>query len=93
MRRQRRYRRFLGKDVTLVAGFKCSNGVVICADTHYTGPSIKFAAPKMWTDRDRTVVAGACNDVGYLRMAVDEISERLENLSQWSRTSVKQARW
>jgi len=77
--------------VTLVAGFRCKNGVVICADTQHTGTYTKFAAPKLWTDRNRVIVAGACTDVGYLKMAVDEVIERFENLSQWTESSVKKA--
>ena len=65
-------RRLPRKDMTLVAGFRCKNGVVICADTQHTGTYIKFVAPKLWTDRNRVIVAGACTDVMYLKMAVDE---------------------
>jgi 20S proteasome alpha/beta subunit len=79
------------KNVTLVAGFRCKNGVVICADTQHTGTYIKFAAPKLWTDRNRTIIAGASSDVVYLKMAVDEIIERFENLPQWTESSVKKA--
>jgi hypothetical protein len=77
--------------VTLVAGFRCKNGVVICADTQHTGTYIKFAAPKLWTDRNRAIVAGACTDVVYLKMAVDEVIERFEALVQWTESSVKKA--
>jgi hypothetical protein len=84
-------RRLPREAVTLVAGFRCKNGVVICADTLHTGTSVKFVAPKLWTDRNRAIVAGACNDVVYLRMAVDEVSDQLEQLPQWTQSSVKKA--
>jgi 20S proteasome alpha/beta subunit len=84
-------RRLPRKNVTLVAGFRCKNGVVICADTQHTGTYIKFAAPKLWTDRNRTIIAGACTDVVYLKMAVNEVIERFENLAQWTESSVKKA--
>jgi len=77
------------KNVTLVAGFRCKNGVVLCADSQHTGQYIKFVAPKVWTDRNRVVVAGACTDVVYLKMAVDELIERFENLTQWTESSVR----
>lgn len=77
--------------MTLVAGFRCSNGVVICADTQHTGSYVKFAAPKLWTDRSRTIVAGACTDVVYLKMAVDELSDKFEHLKQWTEISVRKA--
>ena len=75
--------------MTLVAGFRCKNGVVICADTQHTGTYVKFVAPKLWTDRNRVIVAGACTDVTYLKMAVDEVIERFENLARWTESSVK----
>jgi hypothetical protein len=84
-------RRLTRQCVTIVAGFKCKNGVVICADTQHTGASVKFTAPKLWTDQDRGIVAGACNDVTYLRMAVDEVSDRFEKLSRWTQPGVKKA--
>ena len=39
----------------------------------------------------QAIVAGACNDVVYLRMAVDEVSDQLEQLPQWTQSSVKKA--
>jgi 20S proteasome alpha/beta subunit len=84
-------RRLQRESVTLVAGFKCKNGVVICADTQHTGNYVKFAAPKLWTDRSRTIVAGACNDVVYLKMAVDELSTTFEHLKQWTEISIRKA--
>jgi 20S proteasome alpha/beta subunit len=77
--------------VTLVAGFRCKNGVLICADSQHTGSYVKFAAPKLWTDRNRAIVAGACTDVVYLKMAVDEISDKFEHLKRWTEKSVNGA--
>jgi len=84
-------RRLPREAVTLVAGFRCKNGVLICADTQHTGSYVKFAAPKLWTDRNRAIVAGACTDVVYLKMAVDELSDKFEHLKQWTESSAKKA--
>src|SRR5207302_603118 len=37
------------------------------------------------------IVAGACTDVGYLKMAVYEVSEKLEKLTQWTENNVREA--
>ena len=83
--------RLARKCVTLVAGFRCKNGVVLCADSQHTGQYIKFVAPKVWTDRNRSIIAGACTDVVYLKMAVDEVIEQFESLTQWTESSVRKA--
>src|SRR5438552_15359344 len=84
-------RRLPREAVTLVAGFRCKNGVLICADTQHPGSYVKFAAPKLWTDRRRAIVAGACTDVGYLKLAVYEVSVKLEKLKQWTENNVREA--
>jgi hypothetical protein len=39
--------------VTIGIGFKCIDGIVICADTQITVPeSHTYYAPKIWDDRD-----------------------------------------
>ena len=51
----------------------------------------KFKAPKVWTDKNRAIIAGACNDDNYLQMTVDEVVDNLEDLTVWTHKSIKKA--
>jgi hypothetical protein len=64
--------------VTIAAGFHCTDGIVICADTELTvGDRLKLAGEKVWrTGADDLPVAVAITGAGsvpYLRMVRDKI--------------------
>src|SRR5437867_3882659 len=77
--------------MTIVAGFKCKNGVVLLADTEHTATSTKFNAPKMWSDGDRSIVANAgAND--YTKDAIDELSLKFsQRKMKWTAATVRTA--
>lgn len=77
--------------MTIVAGFKCKNGVVIFADTEHTAGSTKFNAPKMWTDENRSMIATAGTD-DYTKNAIDDLSDKFNSRKmKWTSEGVRQA--
>lgn len=66
--------------MSIVAGFVCTDGLLICADTETSVSSGKFNASKVHRMEQREVcdylVAGAGN-TGYIGMARDVISEKI----------------
>ena len=67
------------RQMTIAAGFVCSNGLVLCADTEYTG-SIRQTGPKVWvreTDSYTLAVAGA-GDSALIRLVRNRLFERVD---------------
>ncbi len=67
--------------MTIAAGFKCTDGLVLCSDTEYTWDSVlKLPGPKIYTHREPSfslAFAGA-GDVDFIRMAVQRIVNALK---------------
>jgi hypothetical protein len=63
--------------MTIAAGMRCSDGIVICADTENTDGNFKRQKNKIWGTRERLLVTGA-GAVSYLKMAADKLSARIE---------------
>lgn len=64
--------------MTIAAGFVCRNGLVLCADTEYTG-STKHSGAKLWARSDGPLglaIVGAGDPV-LIRLARDRIHERV----------------
>lgn len=69
------------KRMTIAAGFTCKNGLVLCADTEYTG-SIRQRGPKVWIkdtgDHSRfTVALAGAGDAALIRLVRNRLFERV----------------
>lgn len=59
--------------MTIAAGIRCHDGLVICADTQHTKGESKYNRPKIWAnDRDLVVTGSGLSD--YMKMAFDKFS-------------------
>jgi hypothetical protein len=72
--------------MTIAAGFRCADGVLLASDTLYSSDRHQFG-PKLWVLRedDPTIVFGGSGIVGTLLRARDEIGDRFsggESVSQ-----------
>jgi len=68
------------KAVTIAAGFRCSDGVVVCTDTEHTTGGGKFNADKLFpgeiVGRCKLAVAGS-GDSDYIKIAAEEMISAL----------------
>lgn len=71
--------------MTIAAGFQFNGGILICADSQFSSPSIKFFDTKLselhnsdesGTDVVNTVVGMAGTD-GYMQMVVDKVEDAI----------------
>lgn len=61
--------------MTIAAGVRCIDGIVICADTEHTSGDGKFEKPKVFGHDDWLMVTGAGYS-DYMNMAFDKLYER-----------------
>lgn len=77
------------KRMAIVAGFKCSDGILLASDTLYSGAVQNQHGPKLWVlhDNDPVVVfGGAARSVAALTRARDEIRRKIRPGSSLQRT-------
>src|SRR5690242_6632496 len=70
--------------MTIAAGFRCRDGIVLGTDTQYTlGGLLRADGPKLFNIAERSdlsmVIAGA-GSVPFMRMAVEEIKTALTTI-------------
>lgn len=63
--------------MTIAAGIRCSDGLVICADTEITEGNFKSDKPKIWNYGDCLIVTGSGTS-DYIKMAFDKLSAILK---------------
>jgi len=69
-----------GKSMTIAAGFRCYDGVVLCTDSEHTVGQSKFYEKKIFridAENATAFLAGAGHDV-YIKSAADEIASAIE---------------
>ncbi len=72
--------------MTIAAGFNCSDGILLCADTQYTTPGIsKLRASKLFREEHangaRTAIA-VIGNIAYARMIMQHIERGIGQLPQ-----------
>jgi 20S proteasome alpha/beta subunit len=83
------------RDVTIAAGFRCRNGVVLCADSRITVPNIsKYEEPKIATLLGIAKAAFYTfeGDVGFSKMAIEMLAEKMHEAEVDGRSMVKALR-
>ncbi len=67
------------KAVTIVAGFNCTDGIVICADTEHNAGVSKFERRKIvhFDDEECSVRFGYAGNTDYTDMAIDKMRRSL----------------
>ena len=68
-----------GKSMTIAAGFRCRDGVVLCTDSEHTAGESKFYEKKIFEAKSENAtvyVAGAGHDI-YIRSAAQEIESEM----------------
>ena len=65
-------------DMTIAAGIRCSDGIIICADTEHTGDVSKFQETKIIPIEDHTVITGA-GSTDYILMTADKLRDELKS--------------
>lgn len=66
--------------MTIAAGFVCSNGLVLCADTEYTG-SIRQTGQKVWIrehDNSYVLALAGAGDTALIRLVRNRLFERVD---------------
>ena len=59
--------------MTIAAGIRCSDGIVICADTQHTQGNMKFDQTKIWGVGDHLLMTGA-GAANLMKMAFDKLA-------------------
>jgi hypothetical protein len=62
--------------MTIAAGVRCGDGIVVCADTEHTAGEGKYDRPKIFGHGDWLLLSGA-GWSDYTKMAFDKLCERL----------------
>lgn len=60
--------------MTIAAGFHCSDGIVLCADTEHEDYVGKYQREKIFNFQNRVIVTGA-GDSDYIKMAFNKLCE------------------
>jgi len=74
--------------MTVAVGFRCTDGIVLAADSELTFGSAKLSGPKAWSysyspaRADFRVGIVGAGDHGYIQFAADQIDQRLRALTQ-----------
>jgi hypothetical protein len=78
--------------MTMAAGIRCSDGLVVCADTEVTEGVTKSDRTKIWKERDFLIVTGSGTS-DYIKMAFDKLAAasrvNLPNDSDTAREAVE----
>lgn len=81
------------RNMTLVAGFKCSDGFVIAADTEITYGSVRFQSHKLANfygqGKSYDIVIGGAGDGVYIDATCQKIRDALANLPSPSFANIK----
>src|SRR5687767_5263754 len=67
--------------MSIVAGFTCYDGLLLCSDTKYSGTTQTKDGPKLWlvhADEPAVVFGGASDHVGALHAAHEAVRGRLK---------------
>ena len=87
----RKQRPLTGAPMTIAAGFRYDNGLLLCADTQYTS-QIKFRGskilPKSYSDGSKSVFVIIGNP-RYARMCVNVVEDTISDLEKDERTISK----
>ncbi len=62
------------KSMTIAAGIRCSDGIVICADTQHTQGNMKFDQTKVWGVGDYLLMTGS-GASNLMKMAFDKLAQ------------------
>jgi len=73
------------QQMTIAAGFHCSDGIVICADTEQTDQMGKYQREKIFNFQDQLILTGAGHS-DFIKMAFDKLCDEYR-LSQPSNPS------
>ncbi len=65
------------KAMTVAAGFLCSDGIILCADSEHSDEITKFQRSKVYRFGKNLVLTGA-GQISYIRMAFDKLSDKYE---------------
>ena len=63
--------------MTVAAGFLCSDGIILCADSEHSDEITKFQRSKVYRFGKNLVLTGA-GQISYIRMAFDKLSDKYE---------------
>jgi 20S proteasome alpha/beta subunit len=81
--------------MTIAAGFKCSDGIVLAADTEYTLNTVKIYGPKIFelpgAIHDPHVVLAGAGDVPFIQMTVELLDRELAKLQSVPQSSHQKA--
>lgn len=64
-------------DMTIAAGIRCSDGIIVCADTEHTGDVNKFQESKIISIEDHTFITGA-GATDYILMTAEKLKDELK---------------
>jgi 20S proteasome alpha/beta subunit len=67
------------KAMTVAAGFVCSDGIILCADSEHSDDIAKFQRPKVFRFGDNLVLTGAGTNSSYIRMAFDKLCDEYKS--------------
>jgi hypothetical protein len=65
--------------MTIAAGFVCTDGIVICADTEYANSIAKEYRSKIWRSRHGDCVIAAAGDEVLMKESAETLLECLES--------------
>ena len=63
------------KAMTIAAGFMCSDGIILCADSEHSDEITKFQRSKVFRFGKNLMLTGA-GQTSYIRMAFDKLSDK-----------------
>ena len=63
--------------MTIAAGVRCTDGIVICADTEHTAGEGRYDRPKIFGNPQGWLLVSGSGWADYIKMAFDKLCERL----------------
>ena len=72
----------------MLAGVRCTDGIIICADTEVTYSDAKFQEEKIWGASDYLLLTGA-GATSYMKMAFDKLAEKLSKARPKDQSSAR----
>lgn len=77
-RRIPRERLPIWRDMTIAAGFICSNGAIVCADTQHSDEQAKYQREKIFSLPDSSLVVTGAGNIDYVKMAFDKLCDEFK---------------
>jgi hypothetical protein len=63
------------KAMTVAAGFLCSDGIILCADSEHADDKAKFQRPKVFRLDDKGLLLTGAGTSSYIKMAFDKLCD------------------